>query len=210
MDSITDGILGILKKEILKEITKEKARKFTLIIKSEANGRNYAKAMFNAAKELGKIEVIKNDFNTIYSSLLADKVALSFFTSTFIDGKAKIDILKNVYRDNIAEETFNLLSILIERDLINILFAIIVEYENLCNKYYNILSAKIISSSEIENIEDLKSFIRSMFDKEVYFTIEIDESILGGIIVQIEDMVYDYSMRRLLEDVRNSLFAENN
>ena len=78
------------------------------------------------------------------------------------------------------------------------------------NIHYNILSAKIISSSEIENIEDLKSFIRSMFDKEVHFTIEIDESILGGIIVQIEDTIYDYSMKRLLYDVKNSLFAENN
>ena len=49
-----------------------------------------------------------------------------------------------------------------------------------------------------------------MFDKEVHFTIEIDESILGGIIVQIEDTIYDYSMKRLLYDVKNSLFAENN
>lgn len=210
MDSITGSILGVLKKEILKEITEEKARKFTLIIKREASGRSYAKAMFNAAKELGKIEIIKNDFNTVYSSLLADKDVLSFFTSTFIDGNVKIDILKKVYHNNIAEETFNLLSILIERDSLNILFEIIVEYENLCNIHYNILSAKIISSSEIENIEDLKSFIRSMFDKEVHFTIEIDESILGGIIVQIEDTIYDYSMKRLLYDVKNSLFAENN
>ena len=103
MDSIAGSILGVLKKEILKEITEEKARKFTLIIKREASGRSYAKAMFNAAKELGKIEIIKNDFNTVYSSLLADKDVLSFFTSTFIDGNVKIDILKKVYKNKIAQ-----------------------------------------------------------------------------------------------------------
>ena len=211
MDSITDNILSNLKKEILKEITKEKASRFTRIVKNEASAKNYAKAMFDAAQELGKIETIKNDFNTVYSSMLIDKDVFSFFTSAFVDGNIKIGILKKVYEDSIAEETFNLLSILIERDLINILVAIIVEYENLCNEYYNILSTKIIASSEIENIEELKSSIRNMaVDKNVHFTVEIDESIMGGIIVQIDDVIYDYSVRRLLENVKDSLFAENN
>lgn len=211
MDSITDNILSNLKKEILKEITKEKASRFTRIVKNEASAKNYAKAMFDAAQELGKIETIKNDFNTVYSSMLVDKDVVSFFTSAFVDGNIKIGILKKVYEDSIAEETFNLLSILIERDLINILVAIIVEYENLCNEYYNILSTKIIASSEIENIEELKSSIRNMaVDKNVHFTFEIDESIMGGIIVQIDDVIYDYSVRRLLENVKDSLFAENN
>lgn len=211
MDSITDNILSNLKKEILKEITKEKASRFTRIVKNEASAKNYAKAMFDAAQELGKIETIKNDFNTVYSSMLVDKDVVSFFTSAFVDGNIKIGILKKVYEDSVAEETFNLLSILIERDLINILVAIIVEYENLCNEYYNILSTKIIASSEIENIEELKSSIRNMaVDKNVHFTVEIDESIMGGIIVQIDDVIYDYSVRRLLENVKDSLFAENN
>lgn len=211
MDSITDNILSNLKKEILKEITKEKASRFTRIVKNEASAKNYAKAMFDAAQELGKIETIKNDFNTVYSSMLVDKDVVSFFTSAFVDGNIKIGILKKVYEDSVAEETFNLLSILIERDLINILVAIIVEYENLCNEYYNILSTKIIASSEIENIEELKSSIRNMaVDKNVHFTVEIDESIMGGIIVQIDDVIYDYSVRRLLENVKDSLFAGNN
>ena len=194
-----------------KAITKEKASRFTRIVKNEASAKNYAKAMFDAAQELGKIETIKNDFNTVYSSMLIDKDVVSFFTSAFVDGNIKIGILKKVYEASIAEETFNLLSILIERDLINILVAIIVEYENLCNEYYNILSTKIIASSEIENIEELKSSIRNMaVDKNVHFTVEIDESIMGGIIVQIDDVIYDYSVRRLLENVKDSLFAENN
>lgn len=205
-----NGILSILKKEILKEITKEKAGKFNRVIKREASGRNYAKAMFEAAKELGKIEVIKNDFNTVYTSMLADKEVLSFFNSAFVDGGIKINILRKVFNDNISEETFNLLSILIERDLTDMLFAIIVEYENLCNKYYDLISAKITASAEIENIEELKSSIRNMFDKDVHFTVEIDESIIGGIIVQIEDIVYDYSVRRLFDNLKSSLFMENN
>lgn len=71
------------------------------------------------------------------------------------------------------------------------------------------MSTKIIASSEIENIEELKSSIRNMVDKDVHFTVEIDESIMGGIIVQMDDVIYDYSIRRLLNNVKNSLFAGN-
>ena len=109
MDSIADNIFNNLKKEVLKEITREKANRFTRIVKNEASAKNYARAMFEAATELGKIEDIKSDLNIIYSSLLVDKDIFDFFKSSFIDVNLRMSILKKVYEGNISEETFNLL-----------------------------------------------------------------------------------------------------
>lgn len=213
MDSITDNILSNLKKEVLKEITREKASRFTRIVKNEASAKNYAKAMFDAATELGKIEDIKKDLNIIYSSLLVDKDIFDFFKSHFIDIHLRMNMLKKVYENNISEETFNLIAILTERGLMDILFAIIVEYENLCNEYYNIIVAKITTSSVIENTPEsdiLKEHIQSMVKgKEIHFIFNIDESIIGGIIVEMEDIVYDYSIRNLLTELGLSI-SDNN
>lgn len=209
MDSITDNILSNLKKEVLKEITREKASRFTRIVKNEASAKNYAKAMFDTATELGKIEDIKKDLNIVYSSLLVDKYIFDFFKSNFIDVHLRMSMLKKVYENNISDETFNLIAILTERGLIDILFAIIVEYENLCNEYYNIVVAKITTSSVIEDTpeaEVLKDHIRSMIKgKDVHFTFHVDESIIGGVIVEMEDIVYDYSIRNLLTELGLSI-----
>lgn len=213
MESIADSILKDLKKEVLKESTKEKASRFTRITKNESNAKNYAKAMFDVASDAGKIEVIKSDLDIVYSSLLVDKDIYDFFKSSFIDGNLRMRILKKVYAGKISEETFNLIAILIERDLIHTLFAVIVEYENLCNEYYNIAVARIITASDINNIgniEKLKECIRNMInDRDVHFIFNTDENIIGGIVIEIEDIVYDYSIRRVLTGLKTSISDDN-
>ncbi|MEI0526776.1 ATP synthase F1 subunit delta [Brachyspira murdochii] len=214
MESIADSILKDLKKEVLKESTKEKVSRFTRITKNESNAKNYAKAMFDVASDAGKIEVIKSDLDIVYSSLLVDKDIYDFFKSSFIDGNLRMRILKKVYAGKISEETFNLIAILIERDLLHTLFAIIVEYENLCNEYYNIAVVKITTASginnNIEDIEKLKECIRNMIkNRDVHFIFHTDENIIGGVVIEIEDIVYDYSIRRVLKGLKTSISNDN-
>ncbi|WPC37212.1 ATP synthase F1 subunit delta [Brachyspira hyodysenteriae] len=213
MDSIAENILSDLKKEVLKEITREKASRFSRIVKNESSAKNYAKAMFDIASDIGKIEDIKSDLNVVYSSLLVDNDIFNFFKSSFIDGHLRMRILKKIYADNISDETFNLIAILVERNMIHILFAIIVEYENLCNEYYNIIVVKITTASNMTDTEDmnkLKDHITNMIsDKDIHFTFNIDENIIGGVVIEVEDVVYDYSVRRLLTELKSSI-SENN
>ena len=214
MESIADSILKDLKKEVMKESTREKVSRFTRITKNESSAKNYAKAMFDVASDAGKIEVIKSDLDIVYSSLLVDKDIYDFFKSSFIDGNLRMRILKKVYAGKISEKTFNLIAILIERDLIHTLFAVIVEYENLCNEYYNIAVARIITASDINNniddIEKLKECIRNMIkDRDVHFIFHTDENIIGGIVIEIEDIVYDYSIRRVLTGLKTSISDDN-
>ena len=213
MASIADSILKDLKKEVMKESTREKVSRFIRITKNESSAKNYAKAMFDVASDAGKIEVIKSDLDIVYSSLLVDKDIYDFFKSSFIDGNLRMRILKKVYAGKISEKTFNLIAILIERDLIHTLFAIIVEYENLCNEYYNIAVARIITASDINNIgniEKLKECIRNMIkDRDVHFIFHTDENIIGGIVIEIEDIVYDYSIRRVLTGLKTSISDDN-
>ncbi|PPS23112.1 ATP synthase F1 subunit delta [Brachyspira murdochii] len=214
MESIADSILKDLKKEVLKESTKEKVSRFTRITKNESNAKNYAKAMFDVASDAGKIEVIKSDLDIVYSSLLVDKDIYDFFKSSFIDGNLRMRILKKVYAGKISEETFNLIAILIERDLLHTLFAVIVEYENLCNEYYNIAVVKITTASginnNIEDIEKLKECIRNMIkNRDVHFIFHTDENIIGGVVIEIEDIVYDYSIRRVLKGLKTSISNDN-
>lgn len=213
MDPIAENILSDLKKEVLREVTREKASRFSRIVKNESSAKNYAKAMFDIASDIGKIEVIKSDLNVVYSSLLVDNDIFNFFKSSFIDGHLRMRILKKIYADKILEETFNLIAILVERDMINILFAIIVEYENLCNEYYNIIVVKITTASNMTDTEDmnkLKDHITNMIsDKDIHFTFNIDENIIGGVVIEVEDVVYNYSVRRLLTELKSSI-SENN
>ena len=93
MDSIAENILSDLKKEVLKEVTKEKASRFSRIVKNESSAKNYAKAMFDIASDMGKIESIKSDLNVVYSSLLVDSDIYDYYNlPTEEDGKLTLEI----------------------------------------------------------------------------------------------------------------------
>ena len=53
-------------------------------------------------------------------------------------------------------------------------------------------------------------YIKSIIsDKDIHFIFNIDEKIIGGVVIEIEDVVYDYSVRRLLTELKSSI-SENN
>lgn len=205
MDSIIDTVTSKLKKEILSELAREKINGIKEILHHEAGAKRYASAMFYAANELGKIDAIKNDFSMIASTLISDRDISSFFNSNFIEGSVKAKILENVYGKYFQEETFNLLHILLERELTRLLPGIVIEYDNICNEYYNVAYVKIISAVEIKDIDSIKKAAMRIAGKDIELLLEIDDSLIAGIIVEIEDVVYDYSLRRMLDSLKNSI-----
>lgn len=205
MDSIIDAVTSKLKKEILSELAREKINGIKEILHHEAGAKRYASAMFYAANELGKIDAIKNDFSMIASTLISDRDISSFFNSNFIEGSVKAKILENVYGKYFQEETFNLLHILLERELTRLLPGIVVEYDNICNEYYNVAYVKIISAVKIKDIDSIKKAAMRIAGKDIELLLEIDDSLIAGIIVEIEDVVYDYSLRRMLDSLKNSI-----
>lgn len=205
MDSIIDTVTSKLKKEILSELAREKINGIKEILHHEAGAKRYASAMFYAANELGKIDAIKNDFSMIASTLISDRDISSFFNSNFIEGSVKAKILENVYGKYFQEETFNLLHILLERELTRLLPGIVVEYDNICNEYYNVAYVKIISAVKIKDIDSIKKAAMRIAGKDIELLLEIDDSLIAGIIVEIEDVVYDYSLRRMLDSLKNSI-----
>lgn len=72
------------------------------------------------------------------------------------------------------------------------------------NQNNGIVEAKIISSRKLENVQfdDIKNFISQKYSaKEVDLSSQIDENILGGIIIKVGDEVLDGSVERQLQEL---------
>ena len=46
-------------------------------------------------------------------------------------------------------------------------------------------------------------------DRDVHFIFNTNENIIGGIVIEIEDIVYDYSIRRILKELKTSISDDN-
>jgi len=65
----------------------------------------------------------------------------------------------------------------------------------------------VISQSGLDSslLDKIKSEVGSKFNKEIIITEQVDESILGGIIIKIGDLVIDGSLAKGLKNIRRNL-----
>ena len=59
-----------------------------------------------------------------------------------------------------------------------------------------------------QEVDRIAQFVSGLIDKEVVVSTQVDESILGGIIIQIGDQLLDGSTRSKLEGLRSRLHSD--
>ncbi len=69
------------------------------------------------------------------------------------------------------------------------------------------LKGKIVTSSmlEDETITDITERFEKRYDANIDFTVEINSSIIGGVIVTVRDDVYDGSVKARLNSMREQI-----
>jgi F-type H+-transporting ATPase subunit delta len=80
-------------------------------------------------------------------------------------------------------------------------------FKELYRKAKGIRSATLVTAYPVEEeeVEKLRKLIRNAFNEEVELTKSLDEEIIGGFVLTIEDMQYDASVARNLRKIKNQL-----
>jgi F-type H+-transporting ATPase subunit delta len=60
-----------------------------------------------------------------------------------------------------------------------------------------------------EQQERLRQELREKFKREPILSVRIDPELLGGLVVRVDDWVYDGSVRARLERIRNQLLSRS-
>ncbi len=205
MDSLTSSISDKLKQEIKSEFLRIKIKDRRATLRHNSSSLQYAHAMFQISTELDIINNVREDFSLLIDTLVNDEDIFTFFISNFIDIKTKVKVLNKVYKDKIEVEVLNLISILLERNLINLLEDTIYEYERLSAEFYNIYKVKVSTAKKIDDIIQLENAIVNLIGHDIEMTVTEDESLISGIVVNIGGTIYDYSIKNELSNLKKLL-----
>ena len=84
---------------------------------------------------------------------------------------------------------------------------ILNDFNTKCNDKQNILEGTIYSVIELneDQISRIEQVISKKLDKKVELKNEINSSLIGGVKVVINDMVFDGSITNRIESLKNSL-----
>ncbi|GAW83308.1 ATP synthase delta chain, mitochondrial [Plasmodium gonderi] len=174
--------------------------------------KRYSLALYNVGKNKNKINEISNDILFIKNNYLKDKAFLNFLHTPNIDNKEKLNFLKTEckkYNNNFSIITSNFLESLFDSKRINYLSKIIEEFELLLMKERKEIKCVVYTSKEINNTQKQKiqESINFKLKNELKPLIEykIDKNILGGLVLQIGNQIFDFSAKYKIEKIKSTL-----
>jgi F-type H+-transporting ATPase subunit delta len=172
----------------------------------EEIARVYASALFEVAKDRGKLDAIRDQLGQFADALAGYRDLQLFFFSPYFSSAEKEEGLKKAIAD--AEpELVNFLELLLEKHRMPVLFRIRRQFDALWAKENKRLGVVVTSAVELdpEIAERIGAEIEQQTGNQVELESRVDPDILGGLVVQVGNMVLDTSIRNRLEKLRKSV-----
>ncbi|MGA8219790.1 MAG: F0F1 ATP synthase subunit delta [Solirubrobacterales bacterium] len=168
--------------------------------------RVYADALFGVAKERGKLDAIREQLGQFADALADNREMQLFFFSPYFSSTEKGDGLKKAIA-GAEPEMVNFLELLIEKHRMPVLFRVRRQFDALWDKENKRLGVTVTSAVELdpEVAKRIGSEIEGQTGNEVELESRVDPDILGGLIVQVGNMVLDTSIKNRLEKLRKSV-----
>lgn len=172
----------------------------------EEIARVYATALFGAAKDRGKLDAIRDQLTQFVEALRENREMQLFLFSPYFSSTEKIEGLKKAVAD--AEPEFlNFLSLLLEKGRMPVIYRIQRQFNEMWNKENKRLGVTVTSAVELdpEIAKRIGKEIEEQTGNTVELTSRVDPDILGGLVLQVGNVVLDTSIRNRLEKLRKSV-----
>lgn len=154
--------------------------------------KTYAKAL-----EGIRLEDLQN-----VSEIINDELT-STMLNPVIDNSTKYQIIDEVLKDNFDEKIKNFLKILIDKNRFSILNEIVDAFQEQYDSDNNIKRVQVISAIELSS-QQKNSIIQKLeerLSKKVIPKWTVNEDIIAGLVIKIDDEVIDSSIKTKLKKV---------
>ena len=169
--------------------------------------RRYAEALFNCVREAA-FEQYASDLE-LAVELTSSKEAEHFLDNPSLPAERRQKVIDDVLGDRVAEPVRRLVDLLVQRGTIDDLPDVARAYRRLLNRQQGVVDAVARTALPLteDEIRALQQKVHDLTGREVHLTVEVDESLIGGLTVRVGDTLYDASVRGRLERLRERLMA---
>ena len=166
----------------------------------------YANALFEVASENDVTDDVREQLGQFADELDESRDLQVFLFSPYFSSQEKKDGIRKIV-DGADERFLNFLELLAERHRMPAIFRIRRAYDALWREENKLLPVTVTSAVELDEglVEGLGKRIEEQTGKKVELTSKVDPDVLGGLVLQVGNMVLDASIRNRLEQLRKQV-----
>jgi F-type H+-transporting ATPase subunit delta len=174
----------------------------------EEVARVYAEALFEAAKDTGKLDQVHEQLDEVAEAIAGNHDLQVFLFSPYFSSAEKREGIERAI-SGAEPELVNFLELLIEKHRMPAIFRIRERLDELWAQENKQLDVIVTSAIDLDEsvIDHIRDQIEKQTDRTVELTAQVDPDILGGLVLRVGNMVLDASLRSKLERLRKEVAA---
>jgi F-type H+-transporting ATPase subunit delta len=169
----------------------------------------YAKSLLDLAVERNSLDAVLNDMKLLHEICQVSRDFEVMLSSPVIHGDKKLSVIKAVLKDRqVSELSMAFIELLLtkgrEANLHEISTAFIKQYNDL----KKIRTVKLTTATQMtDNVKnDLSAKISEyLAGDSIDLKTAVDQGLIGGFVLEVEDKLYDASVKKRLNDIRSKV-----
>ena len=170
--------------------------------------RRYAEAAFEVATRDDTVEAWRAELDTAAAIAVDERVA-RMLGNPAVALETRKEMAEATFGKVVSRPVLNLIGLMLRRGRIHELPRIAAEFRRLDNVRQGITVATAISAAPLteDEIRALTERMEQFAGGRVELTVQVDPSLLGGVVVRVGDQLIDGSVRGRLERLRHQLVS---
>ena len=164
----------------------------------------YAKALMSVAEDNNAIDQVGAEVADLLEVLASSKELTDFLMNPLMEPDAKKGVLRQISEGKVSDFLLNFLLLLVDRGRVTFLTPILKQYQTLLRELKQTVLADVVAAVELS--EDQQHAIRDRVQaitqaNSVELSVQVDPSLLGGLIIKVGSQVIDASLRGQLRRI---------
>ena len=170
--------------------------------------KTYGDAMFEVAKEQGKMDEFREEAESILTVLQQNPELTKLMNHPRIVKEEKLSMIETIFGGRISEEFSGLIRMILIKGHFKEMESVLEYFIAQVREYQKIGNAYVTTAVELS--EEQKECVRNrLIETTEYVAFEmhyqVDTAIIGGMVIRIKDRVVDSSIRTKLRDLSREL-----
>ena len=168
----------------------------------------YGNALFELALEENRIDALYEEVQALMELLKENMDLIKILEHPRIDKDEKKKIVEDTFGNRVSDEITGLMVMVVEKEHIGNILGILNYFIKLVKKQKNIGVASVTSAIDLSDSQKA-AIEQKLIETTNYDTMEIaysvDKSLIGGLVIRIEDRVVDSSIKTKLDKLSKTL-----
>lgn len=172
--------------------------------------RIYATAILDAADKHGQSREVLEQMESLIDEVLGrDEIFAVFLGSAVVSREHKRAALCHVFEGKVSQVLFHSLLVLNDHNRLGVLRQVAVVMRELYEQRAGRMRVETTTAATLddEQRDKLCRELREKFGRDPVLFVRVDPELLGGLIVKVDDWVYDGSVRARLVRLQNQLVS---